>query len=76
MKELKNNFIIEIVFPALYIQNTRQLYSHECASSTGYKVLKKFLFLCLLLNYSLGHLTLVYSYQINKLKMKPINVCI
>ena len=41
MKELKNNFIIEIVFPALYIQNTRQLYSHECASSTGYKVLKK-----------------------------------
>ena len=35
MKELNNNFIIEIVFPALYIQNTGQLYSHECASSTG-----------------------------------------
>lgn len=44
MKELKNNFIIEIVFPALYIQNTGQLCSHECASSTGYKVLKKFFF--------------------------------
>ena len=41
MKELNNNFIIEIVFPALYIQNTGQLYSHECTSSTGYKVLKK-----------------------------------
>lgn len=54
MKELKNNFIIEIVFPALYIQNTRQLYSHECASSTAYKVLKKFLFLCLLLKLFLG----------------------
>lgn len=54
MKELKNNFIIEIVFPALYIQNTRQLYSHECASSTGYKGLKKFLFLCLLLKLFLG----------------------
>lgn len=40
MKELKNNFIIEIVFPALYIQNTGQLYSHECTSCTGYKVLK------------------------------------
>lgn len=40
MKELKNNFIIEIVFPALYIQNTGQFYSHECTSSTGYKVLK------------------------------------
>lgn len=77
MKELNNNFIIEIVFPALYIQNTAQLYSHECASSTGYKVLKKFLFLCLLLKLlHLVHLTLVYSDKINKLKMKPINVCI
>ena len=54
MTELKNNFIIEIVFPALYIQNTRQLYSHECASSTDNKVLKKFLFLCLLLKLFLG----------------------
>ena len=57
MKELNNNFIIEIVFPALYIQNTGQLYSHECStSSTGYKVLKKFLFLCLLLKLLLGSL--------------------
>ena len=54
MKQLNNNFIIEIVFPALYMQNTGQLYSHECASSTGYKALKKFLFLCLLLKLLLG----------------------
>lgn len=45
MKELKNNLIIiEIVFPALYIQNTGQLYSHECTSSTGYKVRKIYCF--------------------------------
>lgn len=54
MKELNNNFIIEIVFPALYIQNTGQLYRRGCARSTGYKVLKKFLFLCLLLKLFLG----------------------
>ena len=40
MKELNNNFIIEIVFPSLYIQNTGQLYRCGCARSTGYKVLK------------------------------------
>lgn len=75
MKELKNNFIIEIVFPALYIQNTGQLYSHECTSSTGYKVLKISCF-CVEIITSMVHLTLDYSYQINKLKLKPINVCI
>ena len=58
MKELNNSFIIEIVLPALYMQNTGQLYSHECASSTGYKVLKKFLFLCLLLKLLLGSFNL------------------
>ena len=41
MKELKNNVIIEAVFPVFYVQNTEQLYSHERASSTGYKVAKK-----------------------------------
>lgn len=54
MKESKNNFIIEVVFPVLYVQNTEPLYSHECASSTGYKLLKKLLFLSLLLKLLLG----------------------
>ena len=56
MKELKNNFIIEIVFPALYIQKLI-LDSYTVMNVQVLQVVKfskRFLFLCLLLKLLLG----------------------